>query len=58
MSSGLESTLAVDITDDISSDTSTFTCIATVTITGVTGIAMTTDSATVTDKGMAIYPIY
>ena len=58
MSSGLESNLIVDITDGISSGTSTFTCTANVTITGVTGTAMTTDSATVTVKGIFIYPIY
>ena len=58
MSSGLESNLIVDITDGISSGTSTFTCTANVTITGVTGTAMTTDSATVTVKGIVIYQIY
>ena len=58
MSSGLESNLTVGITDGISSGTPTFTCIATVTITGVTGTAMPTNSATVTVKGIFIYPIY
>ena len=56
-SSGLESTLTVDITDGISSDTSTFICNANVTIIGVSDIAMTTDNVTVTVKGIVIYPI-
>ena len=58
ISSGLESNLTVDITDGISSGTSTFTCTANVTITGVTCTAMPTDSATVTVKGIFMYPIY
>ena len=58
MNNELESTLTVDITDGISSNTSTFICNVAVTIMGVSDIAMTTDSATVIVKGIAIYPIY
>ena len=55
MNNRLESNLTVH---GMSSGTFTFTCNATVTITGVTGTAMTTDSATVIVKGIFIYPIY
>ena len=55
MNNRLESNLTVH---GMSSGTFTFTCNATVTITGDTGTAMTTDSATVIVKGIFIYPIY
>ena len=58
MNNGLESNLTVNITDGISSGTSTFTCTANVTIIGATGTTIATDSATVTVKGIFIYPIY
>ena len=58
MSSGLESTLTVNLNDSLLASTYTYTCNATVNIIGATGTAMPTDSATVTVKGIVIYPIH
>ena len=58
MNNELESTLTVNLNDSLLADTHMYTCTATVTITGATGTAMPTDSATVTVKGIVIYPIY
>ena len=56
MNNGLESNLTVNINDSLSANTYMYTC--TVTVSGTDGTAMTTDNATVTVKGIAIYPIY
>ena len=56
MNNGLESKLTVNINDSLLASTYTYTC--NVMVNGTDGTAMTTDSATVTVKGIAIYPIY
>ena len=58
MNNGLESTLTVNLNDSLLANTYMYTCTATITIIGATGIAVTTDSATVTIKGIVVYPIY
>ena len=54
MNNGLESTLTVNLNDSLLANTYMYTCTGTVTVIGATGIAVTTDSATVTIKGIVI----